>query len=108
VVNCEPWHGHANWLPVNPVIMHPSWVHVAVRAVNEFGAVWATRNVPNDVCTLAAEPTAVSAEAASTVIDTIRPVTDAVTDASGGADVDGDVELPPQAATVPRASIEAA
>ena len=54
----------------------------------------ATRNVPNDVCTIAIPPTAASTDAASIVTDTVRPATAAVADGSCVA-VEGDVELPP-------------
>jgi hypothetical protein len=109
VENCEPWHGHTNRVPENPVTVQPSCVHVAVSAVKVSWPVCATKNVPNDVCTIAIEPTAASADAASIVTDTMRPATAAAADGSCDADVDeGDVELPPQAATELRASIEAA
>ena len=107
VENCEPWHGHTNRLPANPEIVQPSCVHVAVKAVKESCAVRATRNVPNDVCTIAIPPTAASTDAASIVADTVRPATAAVADGSCVA-VEGDVELPPQAARELSASMEAA
>ena len=106
VVNCDPWHGHTNRLLENPVIVQPSCVHVAVRAVNESCAVWATRNVPNGVCTIAAEPTVASGEVASIVTDTTCPATVAEAAPSWGTEGDeGDVGLPPpHAASVPTAN----
>ena len=90
-------------------MVQPSCVHVAVSAVKEFCAVRATRNAPNDVWTIAADPTEASAGAASIVTDTTRPATVAVADGSCGADPDeGDVELPPHAAAELRASSDAA
>jgi hypothetical protein len=108
VENCEPWHGHTNRLPANPEISQPSCVHVAVKAVKESCAVRATRNVPRDVLTIAIPPTGASADAASIVTDTVRPATAAAADGSCTAVDEGPAELPPHAATEPRASIEAA
>jgi hypothetical protein len=67
------------------------------------------RNVPSDVWSDAAEPTVANADALSIVTETVRPLTVPETALSGGADVDeGDVELPPHAATVPAVSSDAA
>ena len=109
VVNCDPWHGHTKRLLSYPVIVQASWVQVAVRAVNESCAVRPTRNTPNEVCTIAAEPTAARADAESTLTDTTLPAVVAATDASCGAESEGDVGLPPHAAaTAPTARSEAA
>ena len=56
---------------------------------------------------MAAEPTVANAVAASTFTETTRPATVAAADPSGAAD-EGEVGLPPHAASEPRATIEAA
>lgn len=108
VVNREPWHGHTNWLPANPLTVHPSCVHVALRAVKVSCAVRATRNVPSGVWTVAMEPTAASTDALSTATETSRPARLAAAVGSPVAGVDGELGPPPHAAAEPRASAEAA
>jgi hypothetical protein len=94
VLKREPWQGQTNsWLS-KPVIVHVSCVQIAVIAVNEFWAVWATRKFPTLACTRAALPTAASGDAASIVTVTAPFTTGAFTEGSEGAE-DGDVGLPP-------------
>ena len=78
------------------MIVQDSCVHVAVSTVNESCAVRAMRNVPRLVRVVAADPTEPSAE--SMVMETVRPETDAETDASDGTLSDGDVGVAAAAA----------
>jgi len=66
-----------------------------------------TRNVPIDVWAIAMPP-ADASEFPVVAIVTVRPLTDADTDANGWALLEGDVGLPPQPATAPSASAPAA
>jgi hypothetical protein len=92
-------------------MVHASWVHVAVSTVNESCALHATRHVPRLVRAVAADPVVLSGEAGSMVMDSVRPETDAETDASAGTLSDGDVGdvgvPPPQPASAPAARSDA-
>ena len=79
-------------------------MQIAVSTLNESCPVWATRNVPRDVCKIAAEPTAASAEPPSIVTDTVRPLTVPDTDGRGGAVDDGEEGLPHAASPAAAAS----
>jgi len=90
-------------------MVHDSCVQIAVSAVKASCAVREMRNVPSEVCSAAAVPTAASGDPLSIVTETVRPLTVPETALSAGADVeDGDVELPPQAAKVPAPTSDAA
>src|SRR5438874_739699 len=69
--------------------MQPSWVHVAVNAVNVSCPVLATRKFPADDCTSAAPPTVDSGEPLSTLTSTAPldtgPVTVVMADGLGPA-----------------------
>ena len=103
----DPWQGHSKLLPDEFDTVHPSCVHTAVSTVNALDEVRAIRNVPIDVDVVAIEPLFASGDVEPIGIDTTRPATVPLTDASGVPD-DGDVGLPPQAASEPSASSEAA
>jgi hypothetical protein len=107
VVKRDPWHGHSNWLAVNPLTVHRSCVHAAVSALNDSCAMRATRKLPSDVCTKAAEPTLDNAGAESTFTVIVRPLTEPDTLASCGAEDEGLVGLPLHAARLPPASTDA-
>jgi len=107
VENVEPWHGHTNWEPEKPVTVQPSCVHVAVRTVALVVPVLVIRKLPRLVCAMAIPPVLASAPEPTAIVTT-RPLTTPDTDVNGVEFADGDVGLPPQPATVPRASSPAA
>jgi hypothetical protein len=107
-VNVEPWHGHTNWDPENPLMVQPSWVHTAVKTLREAASVRARRNVPIDVCVIAIPPVVASGEPAAIGTETVRPLTVAPTEANDCALSEGPVGLPPQPAADAMASAPAA
>jgi hypothetical protein len=84
-------------------------VQTEVRAVNASCPVCATRKIPSDVWAIAAEPTAESGEALSTVIEMTRPErVDGTTDIMGASVGLVGLLLPPHPARAPTASSDAA
>jgi hypothetical protein len=57
VLYCDPWHGHVNVPPENPLTMHPWWVQITENAWKVSVAVRATRSFRAGVWTMAAVPT---------------------------------------------------
>ena len=84
------------------VTVQPSCVQVAVSAVTAASPVRARRKLPSELRVVANPPTVASAP---DVRDTeiVLPETDPDTDVSGVPELEGDVGLPPQAATPPNA-----
>jgi hypothetical protein len=81
-VNVEPWHGHTNCEPENPVMAQPSCVQVAVNTVAALADVRVTRNVPMEVCAMPMPPADASGVPVVVMV-TVRPLTAADTDVNG-------------------------
>jgi hypothetical protein len=103
----DPWQGHAKLLPDEFDTVHPSCVHTAVSTVNALADVRAIRNAPIEVSVSAIDPLFASGDVEPIATDTTRPDTAPGTVASGVPD-EADVGLPPQPASEPRATNEAA
>ena len=109
VVNVEPWQGQTNCDPEKPLIVQASCVQTAVRAVALAAPVRVTRNVPIDVCATAMAPVEPRVEPSGAWIVMVRPLTDAVAEASDCVfDYGPVVLLPPQPTAAPRAMSPAA
>ena len=113
VLNRDPWQGHTNACPLNPVIVQLSCVQVAVTAVKVSAPVWATRMRPFGLWTRAALPTDARGEPASMfkVAPPLAAVALRVASAgtSGGSEPPVTLPPPPPQAwsSVPTAAAEA-